>query len=227
MSCLYLNISKLSDDSTCFELEKQLKTNKQTMNKKVLIISILLSAMRLSAQTKTIAFKRHNGPKAKFSAVLGNEGAKGGPSNLGVAPEKWVRNSELKKVIYINDTTQAMVTEEVCRNEYSYQQQETETWRAGTDTVLRHPVFSANLSENEMRNILKADYYFANDMKEVKFVGFEKRKLQSEKHLKSEKDESYAKTETNSKEKKKTIDKYTWLILILSSSIGIGVIKLR
>lgn len=196
------------------------------MKKPIISICILLISIGVHAQTKSIAHKRHNGSKSNFSRALNLEGINGGPSNLGMAPEKWVRNSELKKVIFINDTTQAMVTEEVCRNEYSYKQQETEKWRAGTDTVLRHPVFSTNLTEDEMRTVLKADYYFANDMKEVEFVDFDKRKLKSDKAEKKEKTNTKP-VDSKKNETKKPIDKYAWLILILTSSIGIGVIKLR
>ncbi len=163
----------------------------------------------------------------RFNEMLNREARIGGPSNLGVAPERWVRNSELKKVVFVNDTTTIMVTEETCRNEYSYQQRETEKWKAGADTLTRHPVFSADISVDSMRTILKSDYYFANDMKTVQFEGFEKRKIDPKKLERQEKIKAQVFALKNEKKIPSRFEKYTWLTLILASSLGIGLIKLK
>ena len=195
--------------------------------KKIVLLSGLFLTTLSFAQTKTIAHKRHSGNKTHFSTYLKLEGTNGGTSNLGMAPEKWVRNSELKKVIFINDTLAAMVTEETCYNEYSYRQQETEKWRAGTDTVTRHPLFSSELTVDSMRKILHADYYFANDMKDVEFVGFGERDPKTKKEIQTEKKTNQVIDSGLKKDKKSKLGKYTLLSLILASSLGIGLIKLR
>lgn len=188
---------------------------------KTLLIALTLTLTGFG-QTKSIALKRHAGSKT----LTGNNW-KMDPSNLGVAPEKWIRNSELKKVVFIDDSTQAMVTEESCKNLYSYKQRETQEWRAGTDTVKHHPVFSAQISVDSMRTILKSNYYFANDMADVEFIGFEK-----------EKDDKKKKTHNNGTSKQKlnpgkqttkwsAYEKFTLLTLLFASSIGIGVLKLK
>ena len=170
-----------------------------------------------NAQTKTIAMKRHSVYALNMLGYLKS------PSNLGMAPEKWVKNSQLKKVIFINDTTQAMVTEETCINEYSYQQQETEKWRAGTDTVTRHPVFSSEISVDSMRTILKKEYYFQNDMKDVKFIGFDQK---PNKNTQKKVEKNKKETETS----QKSIipySKYGFLFLVFASSLGIGIVKIK
>ncbi|MDB0063133.1 hypothetical protein N9F27_03450 [Crocinitomicaceae bacterium] len=196
------------------------------MKKIVLLSGLFISSLSFS-QTKTIAFKRHNGVKTNFSSFLKLEGIIGGTSNLGMAPEKWVRNSELRKVILINDTLAAMVTEETCYNEYSYQHQETEKWRAGTDTVTRHPLFSSELTVDSMRKILHTDYYFANDMKDVEFVGFGERDPKSPKETRQEKVKEEIIDLGLKNDKKSKFGKYTLLSIIIASSLGIGLIKLR
>jgi hypothetical protein len=203
------------------------ETKTIAMTKTVFLFSLFSISITAFSQTKTIAFKRHSGNLSHFSKSLSAENLYGGPSNLGVAPEKWVRNSELKRVIFINDTAAVMVTDETCKNIYSYEQRETDKWKAGADTVLRHPVFSADISVDSMRAILTAEYYFANDMKEVIFENFENRDtLPTENKLVQENKEKHLARTVNKKQRNST-GKYTWFILILASSAGIGLIKLR
>ncbi len=206
--------------------QRETNHSSMTIKKIILFTGLFISSLTFS-QTKTIAFKRHSGVKSNFSAFLKLEGINGSTSNLGMAPEKWVRNSELKKVIFINDTLAAMVTEETCYNEYSYQQEETEKWRAGTDTVIRHPLFSSELTVDSMRKILHADYYFANDMKDVEFVGFGERNPKSPKEIRQENAKEQIIDLGLKNDKKSKFGKYTLLSLILASSLGIGLIKLR
>ncbi len=93
-------------------------------------------------------------------------------SNFGAAPERWVRNSKLEKVKLINDTVAVMVTSAHCVETFSGQ---TEKWKAGADTVKRHPIFSADIPVDSMRQILSEQYYFVNNMEEVEFEGFDKK----------------------------------------------------
>lgn len=204
------------------------------MKRLILLFTLCLASPSLFGQTKTIAYKRYatNNSTIKKNTFHSDkkwdtDGGFGGTSNFGVAPERWVRNSELKKVIFVNDTTTVMVTEETCRNEFSYQQQETEKWRAGSDTVLRHPVFTASISVDSMRSILEATYYFANDMRRVAFEGFEKRTSTAEKPSRREKLKEQITAIEEKKKSKSSGTKYTILAILLASSIGIGVIKLR
>lgn len=197
------------------------------MKKALLLTALIITSIGYS-QTKTIAHKRHSGSKSSFSKMLHLEGLNGGTSNLGMAPERWVRNSELKKVIFINDTTQAMVTEETCKNLRDPQQQ-TDLWKAGTDTVQKHPLFSSGISVDSMRTILKSEYYFTNDMKDVEFVDFEKRKQveMTKKEIRREKVKAQIAKREEKRSHKSAFGKYGWLMIVFASSIGIGIINLK
>ncbi len=186
--------------------------------KNILLLSTIFCATIGYSQTKSIAYKRHNNSRNHLSMAFMEPN-----SNLGAAPEKWVRNSELKKVIFINDTTQAMVTEDKCVD--LYKNSPSSQWRAGTDTVQKHPVFSSGISVDSMRTILKAEYYFANDMKEVEFVDFEKRDEVQSQEIQNEKAKTSTRKEKRSQ--KSALGKYWWLLLVVGSSLGIGIINIR
>lgn len=119
-----------------------------------------------TCQTKDIYAKRHEA----FNFVAGFDHVQ---TNLGAAPERWVRHSELKKVTKINETVVVMETDLSCEETYSGQSSK---WRPGKDTTVNHPVFTADISVDSMRRILSETYFFDNDMSEVKFVGFEETK---------------------------------------------------
>ncbi|MFA7273139.1 MAG: hypothetical protein WC044_04685 [Crocinitomicaceae bacterium] len=193
------------------------------MKQRVLIIALFLSYGSFS-QTKTIAHKRHNGSKLTFSESLKHEGFDAVFSNFGVAPERWVRNSELKKVVFINDSMVAMVTEESCKDEYA-PRNNPEIWRAGTDTVKNHPVFSEKISVDSMRTILKETYFFANDIDKVQFEGFETNKARiPRRDLKAQTQPD----ETSNYQKRKHADNWSkWFLLIVATSSAIGIIRMK
>lgn len=91
-------------------------------------------------------------------------------SNFGAAPERWVRNSKLEKVQLINDSTAVMITSSTCVETFSERQ---EKWAPGSDTVVNHPVFSAPITVDSMREVLATTYYFDNEIEEVEFEGFD------------------------------------------------------
>ena len=134
------------------------------------VIALLIS-MNAVSQTKTIYYKRN------FTGFVGRvhvlADADHVNSNFGMAPERWVRNSKLDKVTFVNDTVAIMVTSATCREQYSGQE---EMWKAGADTVKRHPIFSADISVDSMREVLSKEYYFKNNMEEVEFEGFEEKR---------------------------------------------------
>lgn len=193
------------------------------MKQRVLIIVLFLSFGSFS-QTKTIAHKRHNGSKLTFSESLKNDGFDAVFSNFGVGPTPTIRHSELKKVILINDSTAAMVTEASCYYRRDVEKEHPELWRAGTDTVVNHPVFSADISVDSMRTILKKTYYFANNISNVKFIGFEERTKNKETQTDNRKPTlnptSFPKNTPSTNWSK-------WFLLIVASSSVVGIIRLK
>jgi hypothetical protein len=137
--------------------------------KQLFIIFTLFSSLSTSAQTKLIAHKSHSGKtKALFSNPIG-------VSNFGMAPERFVRNSKLDSVILISDKVAIMVTSEHCHSEdfNGRDKSRSNLWSAGKDTVYEHELFNSSKSIDEIRKTLKEDYFFANPIETVVFVGFD------------------------------------------------------
>ena len=136
-----------------------------------LLLSILLVATGIQAQTKKISWKSHSGNMNNFFAAL-ESGNDLDNSNFGMAVEPTVRNARLDSVIFICDSVAVMVTSEYCTNRWHKKEPATK-WKAGKDTVINHPVFSRRLTPDSIRVILNEQYYFRNEAENVVFVGLE------------------------------------------------------
>ncbi len=136
------------------------------------VLSIILSSFVLGsfAQTKLIAHKRHGGTSANFKNEWFID-----PSNFGMAPQRFVKNSRLDSVILISDKVAVMVTSEVCiREEWDHTRVEENVWKPGKDTVYNHVLFNGKNNEDDIREVLTQEYYFQNESKSVVLVGFKK-----------------------------------------------------
>lgn len=137
--------------------------------KQLFIFFSIFTAYAVNAQTKVIAHKSHSGKsKTLFSNPIGT-------SNFGMAPQRFVRNSKLDSVILISDKVAIMVTSEHCYTE-DYDGRDKSSinlWSAGKDTVYEHEVFNSSKSVEEIRKMLKADYFFANPVESIVFIGFD------------------------------------------------------
>lgn len=137
--------------------------------KQLLIIFTIFSSLSTSAQTKLIAHKSHSGKsKTLFSNPIGE-------SNFGMAPQRFVRNSKLDSVILISDKVAIMITSEHCHSEDfdGRDKSKPNLWSAGKDTVYEHDLFNSSKSVDEIRKSLKEDYFFANPIETVVFIGFD------------------------------------------------------
>jgi hypothetical protein len=137
--------------------------------KQLFIFFTFLSSLSASTQTKLIAHKSHSGKtKTLFSNPIGE-------SNFGMAPERFVRNSKLDSVILISEKVAIMVTSEHCHSEGfdGRDKSRSNLWSAGKDTVYEHELFNSSKSVDEIRKSLKEDYFFANPIETVVFIGFD------------------------------------------------------
>lgn len=140
-----------------------------------LIISLTFSSITILSQTKLISHKSHSGSSQNFKKSINGNLFNIGASNFGMAPQRFVRNSSLDTVKLLSPNVAIMITSETCRWE-DYDSRGTSTselWSAGTDTVYDHPVFNSKNSIPEMKMKLKREYYFANAIDSVVFIGFD------------------------------------------------------
>lgn len=94
-------------------------------------------------------------------------------SNFGVGPAPYVKNSKLDSVIRINEQQVVMVTSNVCVNPYEHPSRQETKWYPGRDTTYNHYVFTAPISMDSMRSIIRNEYYFENSPSETVFIGFD------------------------------------------------------
>jgi len=137
--------------------------------KQLFIFLSIFSTYTVNAQTKVIAHKSHSGKsKTLFTNPIGE-------SNFGMAPQRFVRNSKLDSVILISDNVAIMITSEHCHTE-DYDGSDKSSmnlWSAGKDTVYEHEVFNSRKSVEEIRKMLKEDYFFVNPVESIIFIGFD------------------------------------------------------
>lgn len=139
-----------------------------------IILFVLLSNFSFS-QTKLISHKSHSGSCKNFKMALDNNLFNMNESNFGMAPQRFVRNSNLDSVILLSDNVAIMVTSETCNwEDYGGRDKSNkELWSAGRDTVYDHPVFTTKNNLKTIKSTLKEEYYFANSIDSVVFIGFD------------------------------------------------------
>lgn len=137
---------------------------------RILLISTVLCTVTAQAQTKLISHKRLGGNAKNFKNEWFHD-----PSNFGAAPQRFVKNSRLDSVILISDKVAVMVTSEVCaREDWDHTRSNESVWKPGKDTVYNHVLFNGKNNEEDIREVLKQEYYFENESKSVVLVGFKK-----------------------------------------------------
>lgn len=156
---------------------------------KTFTLLIALSAASFSSgQTRMINHKSHSGSRSNFSRSLSSSLFYKGESNFGMAPQRHVRNSKLDSVILLSEKVAVMVTSESCHYEDydGRDQSKPYLWSAGKDTVYEHEVFNSGKSVEEIKKILKSEYYFANSIDDVVFLGFDGKYVESKNKMKEE-----------------------------------------
>jgi hypothetical protein len=138
------------------------------MKKNLLILCSLFSYI-LQAQTKLIHHRSHSGSDENFKEQLVENTITN--SNLGVAPTHIVRTARLDSLIFVNDSTAVMITSRFCKDDYAVGE-EPSKWRAGKDTVRRHPLFCKQHQLDKIKRTIKNDYNF-NDVINIKYIGYD------------------------------------------------------
>lgn len=139
------------------------------------LLAIFTYSSHTNAQTKFISYKSHSGNKRHLNTALSRNLFSMGESNFGMAPQRMVRNSKLDTVILVSEKKAIMITSEYCHFE-DYgggDRSSAQLWNAGKDTVYDHPVFNSGKSVSEIKKTLKQEYYFANPIDSVVFLGFD------------------------------------------------------
>lgn len=142
------------------------------MRKLLFVFSLFLCVQFAFSQTKLIAHKRHSG--TNFHYALSNNTSDIKDSNFGIAPRVRVENAQLDSVIFINDEKAIMVTSEYCRENFKRNTKDSISfWSAGKDTVYNHVLFSKKHRLDSIKQVLKTQYNFKNDIDKVIFVGYD------------------------------------------------------
>lgn len=141
---------------------------------KLIIVAFSFIYFNCFSQTKMISHKSHSGSKSTFSVSLKKSLFNIGESNFGMAPERFVRNSNLDTVKLLSPHVAVMITSETCfREDYSRTRGSMELWSAGADTVYYHDVFNSKNSVAQIKSTLKNNYYFNNSVDSIVFIGFD------------------------------------------------------
>lgn len=150
------------------------------MNKLFLFILSFIT-LGAVAQTKKIAFKSHSGSNTNFSIALENELFDIGNSNFGHAPQRDVKTAQLDSVIFVSDTVAMIVTSEYCKRE-GQDEKVARLWKAGKETMVRHPLFSRKHSLDSIKRVIKEQYSFRNPVEKVVFVGYDNKPKKSKRN---------------------------------------------
>lgn len=156
------------------------------MRKVLLFFGCFFSTVCFS-QTKLISHKSHSGSDAEFRIALEKNWFDAENSNLGVAPNRRERNAVLDSVIYVSDEKVILVTSEFCveSNHEDYKILNSKKWSAGKETVYNHKLFSKKHALDSIKEVLKTQYSFRNDIDKVVFVGYDNQAKKTNKRKKS------------------------------------------
>jgi hypothetical protein len=182
---------------------------------------ILLNSAVSQSQTRLIAHKSHSGSNKTFARALENTKSSILFSNFGMAPQRFVRNSNLDSVILLSNNTAIMVTSETCNWEEFDGRDKSgkQLWSAGRDTVYDHPVFTSKNSLSEIKSTLKDEYFFSNPINSIVFIGFDsdfQKEISTLRPSKTPDLATKSNTETVSETTTKKRPKSLFLIFILS-----------
>ncbi|MDY0090785.1 MAG: hypothetical protein RBR78_10540 [Flavobacteriaceae bacterium] len=147
--------------------------------KRILLFSVVFFQSFAFSQTKLISHKSHSGSATTFRTALEHNLFDIGDSNFGDVPFRLVKNAQLDTIIFLTDEKTVMVTSEYCERGVRIRLKEEEKadlgefWKAGKDTLVSHPLFSKKHSLDSIKNVLKEEYHFKNDIDNVVFIGYD------------------------------------------------------
>ncbi|SHG34470.1 hypothetical protein SAMN02787100_3856 [Chryseobacterium sp. OV279] len=137
--------------------------------KTIYILFALSISTFIFSQTKLIAFKSHSGNSADFNSAVSEDLFDANASNLGIVPKRYVTDARLDSVIILNDEESVLVTSSARK---IVPEGTKRVWEPGREVVRNHALFSKK-NIDSVKNVLKKDYYFVNDMDSVVFVEYD------------------------------------------------------
>lgn len=186
-----------------------------------LFTAVIFLTSSLGAQTKIIAHKSIGGTNASFGSAYIAGASELDGSNFGVAPriEMPRKVARLDTVVFLSNSKSIMVTTCMGKNKYS------NWWTPGADTVFNHPLFGKKHSLDSIKQVLKTQYQFANDIDSVVFIGYDNRGY-NHSHRKKQKKNAVPFIGT---QQPPSIPPFMMLVVlaILSMAIGFGITKKR
>ena len=145
-----------------------------------ILVLVLVSSIALS-QTKLISHKSHSGNNETFAIAVENNLFDITESDFGDSPRMRIeRNSNLDSVIYVSNDKIIMVTSDsyTCPTESSrpINRLNLGIWKNGRQAIANHNLFKRNHALDSIKNVLKTEYNFNNDVDKVVFVGYDNQK---------------------------------------------------
>lgn len=157
------------------------------MKTKILLALSFLATIGFS-QTKVIAFKSHSLHMEHFHLALENPIHQLSAHNLGASPEPFIKSAVLDTLIFVNDTSAVMITSEYCQRNPWYSSRPAldvpngkTLWKSGIDTVYHHPLFTQQHALDSIKQQLKTNYYFRENIDSTVFIGYDNERVELEK----------------------------------------------
>ncbi|MBA3900807.1 MAG: hypothetical protein H0X62_11460 [Bacteroidetes bacterium] len=140
----------------------------------ILVFLLIFCCPFIYGQTKKISHKSHSGSKADFNQTFQNnlDG-----SNFGMAPDWAVYNAKLDSVIFVSDSLAILVTS----NYRESHKNSLSSWKPGRELMHHHQLFSQKHSLDSIKQVLKSEYHFKNNIEEVVFIGYDNKNKEKEK----------------------------------------------
>lgn len=170
-----------------------------------------------------ISHKSHSGSSKNFKKALTKDLFDISESNFGMAPQRFVRNSNLDTVILLENKKAVMITSESCHYEDydGSDRSKTQVWSAGADTVLDHPIFNGEIPVESIKKILKEEYYFSNPIESVVFIGFDGQYAVEKKKKKNEPFERSETTKEKNSDEETPVRKRSLFVMIIMTLLSI------
>lgn len=133
----------------------------------------LIISISVFSQTKLIAFKSHSGSPENFTKAVSEDLFDANFSNLGAAPQQLVRDAKLDSVIILNENESILVTSSSNKFVSRDRKDNRKVWTPGRE-IVHNPLFSRK-NIDSVKQVLKRDYFFVNDVDSVVFVEYDKK----------------------------------------------------
>ncbi len=99
---------------------------------------------------------------------------------------------------------------------------EIKVWKAGTEVVLNHPVFSQKIPLDSMKQLIKKQYHFTNDPSTAVYIGFDKKVDSSTSGKKKKEKKKRSRIQREEKHPVKTNSLIWFFIIAFTAVFAVG-----